>query len=507
VTAVTDALDALDALDAHRRRQDLEALAGGEVVDVLVVGGGVTGAGVALDAASRGLSVALVERRDLAWGTSRFSSKLVHGGLRYIAHGDIAVAFDSARERHLLMTAIAPHLVRPLPFVIPFGLGLAPAMAALTQAGIGVGDGLRLASRTRGRLLPRGRRIGAAETRALAPAVGPTCRGALLHFDGQLEDDARLVTAIARTAAAHGARIITRCAATALSADGAVLRDELTGETLTIAARQVVVATGVWAGELVDGVRLRPSRGSHIVLRAEALGSPRAATTVLVPGTRSRWVFAIPQPDGTVIVGLTDDEVDGPVPDVAEPTVEDELFLLESLSAGLGCTIPPDQVVGRYAGLRPLLAGEGATSDLSRRHVLLDRDGVLVLTGGKLTTYRRMAKDAVDRVASTLGRGGECRTASLPLVGAGPVDGHPPARLVRRYGAEAANVAAVGSLEPIAAGVPALRCEVEWAVRQEGALTADDVLDRRLRLDLVEEWRAAARPYVEEAVDALTAAR
>jgi len=323
--------------------------------------------------------------------------------------------------------------------------------------------------------------------------------GAHVHVDGALEDDARLVVALARTAAAHGARVVTHCRAVELAADGAQVRDELTGDTGEIRARAVVVAAGVWSGGLVDDVPLRPSKGAHLVVRAEALGHPRVAVNLLLPGTINRSVFAQPRPDGTVLLGLTDDAVDA-IDDVPAVTDEDERFLLGAVSRRMSRPLTGDDVIGRYAGLRPLLGDEqGSTSaDLSRRHALLDRGGVLVIVGGKLTTYRRMAQDAVDRVAQRLDHGVGCRTIDLPLVGAAArADGRAP-RLQRRFGAEADLVAHAGPSEPIAEGVPALRCEAAWAIDAEGAVTAEDVLDRRLRLDLVPAWRAAAAPYVDE---------
>jgi glycerol-3-phosphate dehydrogenase len=199
-----------------------------------------------------------------------------------------------------------------------------------------------------------------------------------------------------------------------------------------------------------------------------------------------------------VLVGLTDDPVDT-IED--EPTVSatDESFLLETLSTGLSRPLTADDVLGRYAGLRPLLGtGESTTSaDISRRHALLDRDGVLVIVGGKLTTYRRMAQDAVDRVVEQLGRTEKCQTRDLPLVGAGGVAGSGNARLDRRFGAEAAAVAAAGPVEPIVDGAPVLKCEAHWALQAEGAISVDDILDRRIRVDLVPAWRAAVQPYVE----------
>jgi glycerol-3-phosphate dehydrogenase len=485
-------------LTAARRERDLEAL-GREPVDVLVVGGGVTGAGVALDAASRGLSVALVERRDLAAGTSRWSSKLAHGGLRYIAAGQVGVAWESAVERNRLATSIAPHLIRPVPFLMPFYPSYPRGGRAVSRLLFGIADGLRVASRTPA-WMPRTTWIDEAETKRLVPTVGKA-RGSYVHVDGALEDDARLVVAIARTAAGLGARIVTHCSAVDVARDGATIRDELTGTTLAVRARAVVVAAGVWSGGLVNDVPLRPSKGAHLVLPSAVLGNPTAAFNVLLPGSINRFVFGCPRPDGTVLVGLTDDPVDS-IEDEPAVTAHDEKFLLEMLSTGLDRSLTSDDVIGRYAGLRPLLGGgeDGSSADISRRHALLDRDGVLVIVGGKLTTYRRMAQDAVDRVVKVLGVDVACRTETLPLVGATTRPDADAPRLRRRFGAEADEVAAAGAAEPIAPGVPALRSEVVWAVRAEGAVTVEDVLDRRLRLDLVPRWREAALDHVQEVV-------
>ena len=344
------------SLNAARRAAELEALAAGEVVDLVVVGGGITGAGVALDAASRGLSVALLERRDLAHGTSRWSSKLVHGGLRYLEHREFGLAWESARERALLMGTIAPHLVRPLPFVTPLDGGMRARKAAKTHVGLRIGDGLRIGARTPRRVLPPARRISALEARRLAPALAEDgLRGALLSWDGQLEDDARLVVAVARTAAAHGARILTYAGVTGVRDDGVDAVDALSGAAFSVRARHVILATGVWAGELSRGVELCPSRGSHLLVPAGRLGDPRAAVNVPVPGERGRWVFALPRADGLVAIGLTDVAAHGPIPDVPEPSAEEEATLLEHASAALEVTLGPDDVAGRYAGLRPLL--------------------------------------------------------------------------------------------------------------------------------------------------------
>lgn len=482
-------------LTAARRERDIEAL-GHEVVDVLVVGAGVTGAGVALDIASRGLSVALIDKSDLAAGTSRWSSKLAHGGLRYIVAGQVGVAWESAVERNRLVRTIAPYLIRPMRFVVPDLDGYPRGNKALARAGFGIADVLRVAARTPAQL-PRTRWVSRDEARSLVPALDRGLKGAFVTVDGALEDDARLVLAIARTAAAYGAQVLTHCRAIAVARDGARVHDEIGGADFEIRARAVVVAAGVWAGGLVGGIPLQPSKGAHVLVRSDALGNPTSAFNILVPGTRNRFAFAVPRPDGTVQVGVTDDVVET-IDDVPEVSPAEESFLLQTLSQGLSRPVTSDDVVGRFAGLRPLLGqADGASAaDLSRRHALLRRDGVWVLVGGKLTTYRRMAQDAVDAVVRDLNVDRSCVTATLPLVGATGVTGDPSTRLVRRFGAEAAEVAACGPDEAIAEGLPMRKCEVAWAINAESAVTAEDV-ERRLRLDLVPAWRDAARPYID----------
>jgi glycerol-3-phosphate dehydrogenase len=470
---------------------------------VLVVGGGVTGAGVALDAATRGLTVALLERRDLATGTSRWSSKLAHGGLRYLAKGQFGVAWESARERQRLATHIAPHLIRALPQLTPVFGRVPPPVALALEAGIRLGDGMRALAGTSRRRLPPMRRIGADEAKLWGPAIKPEhLRGAILHWDGQLEDDARLVVAIARTAAAYGARIITYAQVDRLTDTGAQATDALTGETFAVAASHVINATGVWADRLVDGISLRPSRGSHLLVHAERLGNPRASVNIPVPGHFGRFVFAVPRSDGLVMIGLTDDPYEGPeIPDAPRPTPADEAFLLETASLAFAQPISKADVAGSYAGLRPLLSdgdGAAATSDLSRRHAVIEdpATGAITVVGGKLTTYRQMAQDTIDIVAQRPGvHAGPCRTARLALVGAQPhAKLRPPGlpvRLFARFGAEAQEIATMGT-EPVAAGLPALAGEFRAAVEREGAVTADDILDNRTRLGLVPAWREQA---------------
>ena len=488
-------------------------------VDVVVVGLGITGAGVALDAASRGLSVLAVDAQDLAFGTSRWSSKLVHGGLRYLASGQVGVARESAVERGILMEVTAPHLTHAIPTLMPFGSDVPRTQAVAARAATWAGDLLRRGARTSVETLPRPRHLSRTEALQLAPSLRRNgLRGAMLGWDGQLEDDARLVTTVARTAAAHGAQVRTRARVLSATGSSVRLRDELTGASHEVAARTVVNATGVWAGDLVDEVRLRPSRGTHLVLREETLPGLRVVVYAPVPGSFNRFVLVLPQPDGTLYVGLTDEPADGPVPDVPQPTDPEIGFLLDVVSAAFEHPIHRSDVVGAFAGLRPLLdvPGEGETADISRRHaVLTSRTGVVTIVGGKLTTYRRMAQDAVDAALAASGlEAGPCRTQSLPLLGAAPRDVlaglEQPQRLVRRFGTEAELVlaSAVEStglsedelLAPVDGTVPVTLAELVFGVTHEGAHDVDDLLDRRTRVGLVAADRALAVPAAERAL-------
>jgi glycerol-3-phosphate dehydrogenase len=508
------------SLNASRRSRELAEVRD-LVVDVLVVGLGATGAGTALDAASRGLSVVALDAHDLAFGTSRWSSKMIHGGLRYLAMGQVGVAYESAVERGVLLRHTAPHLVRAQPYLLPLVPAVSRGRAGVTMAGYRLGDGLRRTARTPRHLLPGPSRISAGQALALAAPLNPRgLRGALLSWDGRLVDDARLVVALARTAASQGARVLTRCRVLELAGDGAQVRDELTGDTFAIRARTVINATGVWASQLSPEIRMRPSRGTHLVLRPETLPGLAAGLHVPIPGENNRFVLVLPQHDGRVHVGLTDEPMDGPVPDIPRAPEEDVTFLLEVLNSVLEPPVGRAQVAGTYAGLRPLPAAEGRTADLSRKHALLTSPGgIVTIVGGKLTTYRRMAEDAVDRVVS-LGRldAGPCSTARLPLVGAtrkdsvmddalgipdapGALDASP--RLLERYGSEAGSILALMARDPELA-VPGptgiTGAELVWAVRHEGALDVADLLDRRTRIGLVPEDREAALPAARAAL-------
>ncbi|SEH74743.1 glycerol-3-phosphate dehydrogenase [Mycolicibacterium rutilum] len=506
------------ALNAARRAAELEALCNGERVDVVVIGGGITGAGIALDAATRGLSVALIEKHDLAFGTSRWSSKLVHGGLRYLATGNVGIARRSAVERGILMTRNAPHLVTAMPQLVPLLPSMKPASRALVRFGFAAGDGLRRLAGTPAATLPRSRRVDAARAIELSPTVRRDgLDGAFLAYDGQLIDDARLVTAVARTAAQHGARILTRVAASNATGTTVTLTDQLTGESCDITAGAVINASGVWAGEVDPSIKLRPSRGTHLVFDAATFGNPVAALTVPIPGELNRFVFAMPEQLGRVYLGLTDEDAPGPIPDVPEPTQDEVKFLLDTVNTALDTALTPADVVGAYSGLRPLVdAGAGRTADVSRDHaVTVSPSGVISVIGGKLTEYRYMAEDVLNRAVALRGlTAGECRTRNLPLVGApsNPVATlrHPtemPGSLVARYGAEAPNVIAAAGCarptEPVADGIDVIRAEFEYAVTHEGALTVDDIVDRRTRIGLVEADRERVLAAAEELLPAV----
>ncbi|HYI51901.1 MAG TPA: glycerol-3-phosphate dehydrogenase/oxidase [Microbacterium sp.] len=494
------------ALHAGRRSRELAALGESPSVDLLVIGGGITGAGIALDAASRGLRTVLVERRDLAHGTSRWSSKLVHGGLRYLATGQFGIAHESASERHLLMTRIAPHLTRALAQVMPLYAPGHMTRGAYVGVGFGLGDGLRRLVGTPDAVLRAPGPIGRDQTLHLAPAVrSEGLRGGVRGWDGQLIDDARLVVAVARTAAGYGASILTRVEAVSANGDGAVLRDTLTGEELQIRARAVLSATGVWAGELDADVHLRPSRGTHLVVESARLGGSQVSLTVPVAGSSSRFVFTVPAPHGRSYIGITDVPADGPLPDVPHASEAEIAVLLDTVNTVMERPLERSDVVATFAGLRPLLtsdphggAADTETSDLSRHHAILESPtGVLSVVGGKLTTYRRMAQDGVDAAAARRFAPGEVAasvTRSLPLVGAWPrvrtAEIRAAPRFVRRYGAEAPFVAALPDGPAAARGVTAQ--ELRWGVRVEGALDVDDLLDRRTRLGLVRADREAS---------------
>lgn len=506
-------------LNRRRRKIERDVLADGATVDLLVIGGGVTGTGVALDAASRGLSVALVERDDLASGTSSSSSKLVHGGLRYLAKGDVAVAWESAAERSLVASRIAPHLTHPIGQLVPI-YGGDQTMGYLSGVGFVAGDLLRRATGTPRGLLKSTRRISTQRALELAPSLRQEgLRGAMLGWDCQLEDDARLVVAIARTAAAYGAKILTRTEAVSVNSTGAIVRDTEDGTTYDIKATNVVNAAGVWAGSLDEQVTLSPSVGTHLVVRSSVLGNSNSTVTVAVPGSFGRYLFSLPQPDGLTYIGLTDNDLHGDVPHSISPPAEDIAWLLDTFSSALEVPLRLEDVVGSFAGMRPLVTDSGDpndadstndtakkdSADISRHHFVRKTDNLVTITGGKLTTYRRMASDAVDLLTER-----KCRTKDISLVGAGP---HPevsdvPDRLWRRYGTEAPMVWDFGNQDPslrgpVAPGIPTLGVEFAFGADYELGLSPEDLLDRRTRIGLVPDDAAAAAPVAEKVLQTI----
>jgi glycerol-3-phosphate dehydrogenase len=498
----------------HRfRREDSLRRLADEQFDVLVIGGGVTGAGVALDAASRGLKTALVEKGDFASGTSSKSSKMVHGGLRYLQQREFRLVYENLAERQRLLDN-APHLVSPLPFLIPlFGRDgvVSKTVARSYSIALWLYD------------LTGGIRIGARHKRVTkdqALSHLPTLKtqnlvAGFLYFDARA-DDARLTLTLARTAALeHGAVVanytpVVRVTSDAQGkADGAIVRanaDDASSE-FAIAARVVVNATGVWADEvraLDEGTHprsIRPAKGVHVTVPAERLPCDIAAVIPVPKDRRSIFVVSWPDTD-LVYLGTTDTDYKGPLDDPS-CTPEDVDYLLEAANNVTTSALTRADVTGVWAGLRPLLAPPDKsghvserTADLSRRHtVRTSPHGVVTVTGGKLTTYRKMAQDTVDVVVGQLGENPKsrpCVTKNLRLIGAtaatkDPVAmAHPRAHLVSRYGTESAAVVALAEgrpelLEPAIAGLPYLGAELVYAAREEMAQTLDDVLSRRTR--------------------------
>lgn len=492
-------------------------------VDVLVVGGGITGAGVALDAVSRGMSVALLESNDFASGTSGYSSKLIHGGLRYLAKGDFPVAWESAVERRWLMESIAPHLIHPLGFVIPDAKTAPRLEGALAGFGTLVYDGLRRATGLSSKILPRPQLLSAAAVHALTPGLAAnSVRRGWLYWDGQVVDDARLVLGVLRTAASLGAHVLRDLKVTDMDETSVQGFDTRTGESLHLQARVVINATGIWAHDFAKNLAITPSRGSHLVVRSSALGNPHAAHTMAVPGHFGRYVFVLPQPGGRTYIGLTDEEdrnADGHHPSVPETDIT---FLLETLNRTLSVPLRRADVVGSFAGLRPLVHtnhvnGHDGSADISRRHLLHDQPAEpITVAGGKLTTYRKMAEAAVDAAAKRIGNTKSCSTKQLPLVGAAssPALGriNAPKPLVAAYGTEAAALLQLGNAnpllkEPLFAGSTITGAHIYFGVLAEGANSVDDLLQRRTRLAFVPEDAHKASTRVREIFELATAGK
>jgi len=497
------------ALSPAAREQALQAM-GDTELDVLVIGGGVVGTGAALDAATRGLSVGLVEARDFASGTSSRSSKLIHGGLRYLEMLDFRLVAEALAERGLLIETLAPHLVRPVPFLYPLKHRGWERLYA--GSGVALYDTLSLLSgRSRG--VPHHRHL----TRRGALRVMPSLRkdslvGALQYYDGQV-DDARHTVFIARTAAAYGAHVANRARVTGLLREGervvgAVVHDQESGASLRIRAQQVVNATGVWTDDTQSfaGERgqfhVRASKGIHLVVPRDRIRGDSG----LILRTEKSVLFVIPW-GRHWIIGTTDTDwsLDKAHPAASAADID---YLLEHVNSVLKEPLTHEDVEGVYAGLRPLLSGESeSTSKLSREHAVAHTvPGLVVVAGGKYTTYRVMARDAVDEAVRAIdAKVPASVTESIPLLGAEGFAAMKNARhlLAQRYGVHVARVEHLlgrfGSLatevldlvvddptlgEPLAGASDYLRAEIVYAASHEGARHLDDLLARRTRISI-----------------------
>lgn len=474
--------------------------------DVLVVGGGITGAGVALDAASRGLRTALIERDDFASGTSSKSSKLAHGGLRYLQQGEIRLVYQALHERQRLRHN-APHLVKLLPFLLPVLTGRGSVIPKKLSRSLGIA--MWMYDLTGGaRIGKLHERISADETLAHMPTLpAEKLAASYLYYDATV-DDARLTLTIARTAALeYGAVAANRCGLTGITkdADGKVTGATVMadGQEIAVRCRAIVNAAGVWSDEVrtldegADPDSIRPAKGIHITVPWSKIRND-VAVVVPVPKDK-RSVFVVPWGDLTYI-GTTDTDYDGPLDD-PEVTSEDVDYLLDAMAF---TGIDRSDIVGTWAGLRPLVkaGGTAKTADLSRMHKVSTTDsGVVSITGGKLTTYREMASDTVNEVVEHLGDqvsgiARRSKTKKLKLRGAEGYDAvledtDPTiAALADRYGSEASTVAALADAdpslrEPLVRGLPYLRAEAVYAARYEMARSVDDVLARRTRARLL----------------------
>ena len=453
-----------------------------EEFDVLVVGGGITGLGVAVDAASRGLRTALVERDDFASGTSSKSSKLIHGGLRYLQQGEVRLVYEALHERQRLLRN-APHLVEVLPFMLPILTKDGLVSRKIARA---LGSALWMYDITGGWRIGRfHRRLRKTKARSLMPTMpAERLASAYIYYDAQA-DDARLCLSLARTAADLGAVVANRCS----YRHGEVEAD---GERFPVTARVIVNATGVWN----DEVPTRPAKGVHVTVPWEKVRNT-IAVVIPVPKDR-RSLFVVPwgpKPDGTfthTYVGTTDTDYAGPLED-PQCTKTDIDYVLRALNASVTTGVTEDDITGVWAGLRPLVkeSANARTADLSRRHLVsVGENGVVTVTGGKLTTYRHMAEDGVDRVCEILGRKERCRTKRLRLHGH---DGSREAEIAASV-RENPELAA-----PLVDGLPYTRAEAVYAARHEMVNTLDDVLSRRTRSLIIDRdaARHAARPTAE----------
>jgi len=514
----------MTSLSPAARAEALEAMER-EELDILVIGGGVTGAGAALDAVTRGLKTGMVEMRDWASGTSSRSTKLLHGGLRYLEMLDFRLVREALHERGLVMQKLAPYLTRPIPIIYPLthkgwerlyvgaGILLYDVMAKEKGASKGVPNHKHYAKSTVMKLFP-----------GLDPDV---CVGAIRYYDGQV-DDARHTMLLARTAAAHGAHVASRTQLVDVIREagrvvGAKVKDLENDRTFDVRARAIINATGVWTDEMQallgeEGeFTVRASKGIHIVVPRDRI----KAKVGMVLRTPTSVLFTIPWHHHWVI-GTTDTEYDL---DKADPTAsaEDIEYVLGQANRVLKQKLTKDDVVGTYAGLRPLVAGNAdSTAKLSREHLVIETTpGMIVVAGGKYTTYRVMAEDTVDAALESMGKqAGPCITKDVPIVG---VDGYRAAwnrreviaekaglhvarveHLLKRFGAVSeellAMVAEDPSLgEPLPGADDYLKVEVAYSARHEGALHLEDVMVRRTHINMeVQDRGVEAAPTVAD---------
>lgn len=503
--------------EQHLNRSAALAALPSEIFDVLVIGGGVTGLGVAVDSASRGLRTALVERHDFSSGTSSKSSKLIHGGLRYLQQGDVRLVYEALHERRRLCSN-APHLVRVLPFMIPIVTKDGLIKKKIARA---LGSALWMYDLTGGwRIGKLHRRLGAKAAYKHFPTMPEgKLASAYLYYDAAA-DDSRICLALAETAASLGAVVTNRCSVVSVSPNknGVNTEDGITtvglltaeGESISVRAKVVVNATGVWADDVrqLDEGRhpstIRPAKGVHVTIPWEKVRND-IAVVIPVPKDK-RSLFVVPwveKSDGTFMytyIGTTDTDYQGPV-DNPQCTKDDIDYVLRAINASVTTNITTDDVLAVWAGLRPLVKPaenesiSNRTADLSRRHsVTTSAHGVITVTGGKLTTYREMAEDTVDLAVEQLGLAAskyKCRTKHLRFVGADnyrePKAGDVAARhLAHRYGTRSKVVTDMIAKQPelalpLVPGLPYLRAEAVYAVQYEMATTLDDILSRRTR--------------------------
>lgn len=487
--------------------------------DVLVVGGGVTGLGVALDAASRGLKVALVERDDFASGTSSKSSKLIHGGVRYLQQGEVALVYEALHERHRLKRN-APHLVQTLPFMIPILKRDGVVSRKIARA---LGTALWMYDLTGGwRIGKFHRRLKADKAFTHLPTMDRQRLGsAYLYFDA-MADDARVCLALARTAKNYGAVVLNYTRVEKIlhnengQASGAVVKP-YDADAFAVDARVVVNAAGVWSDEVMTSDAgknpdsIRPAKGVHLTVPWKMVRND-LAIVIPVPGDRRSLFLVpwIPNYDGTyqyTYVGTTDTDYQGSIND-PQCTSVDINYVLKALNAAVMTNISADDVTAVWSGLRPLVKsvnGEklsSRTADLSRRHkVSKSKSGVITIAGGKLTTYRKMAQDTIDEALTQLQKSAKCKTKNLKLMGATTSTPKTNAKsamhLAARFGTEASLINEMiaenpGLGEQLIAGLPYLRAEAVFAVKYEMARTLDDILSRRTRARIINRRASVA---------------